>query len=145
MLEAGLGMTTLHRRMAAFLALLMLLAPLSFAAPSRYFCHAMARVVDACCCPRGQVQLHVDAAPGRETRAETPDCCERLIAGSPLASPGTRENATPTPDSTLTATLPSSAPVTLPAGEMLAPAALAALPPPRARPRLFLEHCALLI
>jgi hypothetical protein len=129
----------LRARIVAFLAVLLVLLPVGRSAHARYFCPAMDRVLDSCCCG-DEWTLEI---PSSETEARPPDCCVRLTQGA-LPAAARPDFAKPIlPPALLVTSEPQVSRAVL--RDILgdAPEEEHAVPP--RGPPLFLKHCVFLI
>lgn len=126
-------------RIVAFLTAVLVLLPVGLSAHARYFCRAMDRVMDSCCCADGSA---LDTASS-EAEARTPDCCVRLEQG---ALPTAARSDVAKPISALVL-LVASAPNVPPAAASDQLGCAFNRPPavPARGPPLFLKHCVFLI
>jgi hypothetical protein len=127
-------------RIIVFLSAVLTIWLAAVTGQARYFCRMMDRVLDEPCCPSVSPLDEVSS----ESRASSPDCCQRLTAGGlrsvvardeslkPLSSPG----------------LPWTAVLEVPPAaqqETFYASSREQAPLPARGPPLFLKNCALLI
>jgi hypothetical protein len=137
-LFASLEIVMFRARILAFLAVLLVLLPVGRSAHARYFCRAMDRVMDSCCCEQGYALALVSS----ETEVRPPDCCVRLTQGA-LPTVDRRDVAKPISAPALLVQSTPEVSFTVESQLLVAPELQPAVP---ARgPPLFLKHCVFLI
>jgi hypothetical protein len=135
-------------RVIALLAALLMTLPAGAWARSRYFCRAMDRVMDACCCGSMRtvepLQRSVSVSAVQTAELRSGDCCERLEQPSAKVALGARDADQHSPAPLALALLPLAAPPGLPSGWLLPLERPHSRAPPSPAVPLYLRHCAFL-
>lgn len=124
-------------RWLALLAALLVASPSVVSARPHYFCHAMERVLPACCCETGERHDENGAS------ARAADCCERLSASKHAGLALQLDTVDRVGAPALLATVPAVEFPARRASECTPPVPNAQGPPPQRVP-LFLKNCSLL-
>lgn len=138
-------MVAFRARVLPILAALLLALPLGAVGGAQYFCHAMGRLMNECCC------TPVAAVPsvvlnGCSSQIKSRDCCERLERASSDAAPVLREKAaSPKSTAAVVERLPRVVMASEPDARDVVPEQLVARAPPPRGPPLFLANCSFLI
>ncbi|HET9931546.1 MAG TPA: hypothetical protein VFQ35_12690 [Polyangiaceae bacterium] len=124
-------------RLLALISALFVALPSVASTRAHYFCHAMDRVLPACCCE------HEDEQESHETGVRAADCCDRLAPASRSGLALRVDAVQHVPSQVLLATLPAFELPAFRPSTALVPVPRAQAPP-REGQRLFLLHCSLL-
>jgi hypothetical protein len=134
-------MRTVPVRALAIFAVLLTALPVG-AGRDQYFCRAMGRLMDSCCCASARAAAKIARSGASEVKAK--DCCERVSHTASAGAPALKDGSLRVPPAALCSVAPMSALLTVPNFQARGVRRVQARAPPRRPPCLYLENCSLL-